>query len=101
MGQDPCRLGGNEVGAAEGCHEDLLPRRKNGRGGYLLLITATLTCPCHLPFLLALTAGTTLGSILSRHLWLAALLLAIYFLGALHFGLKRLDKEKWDPPGRP
>ncbi|MBI3780839.1 MAG: hypothetical protein HY278_07275 [candidate division NC10 bacterium] len=99
MGQDPCRLAGDDTCGGRGRQEDPGPRGKGGAGGYLLLITAALTCPCHLPILLALTAGTVIGSVLSRHLWLAGLLLTICFVGALYFGLKRINKEKLDYPG--
>lgn len=62
--------------------------------GYLLLFTAALTCPCHLPVLVALTAGTALSSFLSGHLWLTGLLLTLYFAGALYLGVKWLSEEK-------
>ena len=66
--------------------------------GYLVLTTAALTCPCHLPILIALTAGTTLGSFLLGHLWLTGLLLTFYFVAALYLGLKWIDKEKANEP---
>lgn len=62
--------------------------------GYLLLSTAALTCPFHLPILIALTAGTALGSFLSGHLWLTGLLLTLYFAGALYLSLKWIGKAK-------
>ncbi|MBI2902808.1 MAG: mercury resistance protein [Candidatus Methylomirabilis oxyfera] len=74
-------------------HENPTPGGKGPIKGYSLLIMAALTCPCHLPVLLALTAGTVLGSALSRHLWLAGLLLTICFVGALYLGLKQINKE--------
>ncbi|MBI4381828.1 MAG: hypothetical protein HY574_11650 [candidate division NC10 bacterium] len=98
MGQDPCRLAGDETCGGRGRQEDPLPRGKGGVGGYFLLITAALTCPCHLPVLLALTAGSVIGSVLSRHLWLTALLLTMYFVGALYLGLKQINKEKVGHP---
>lgn len=101
MGQDPCRLAGDETCGDRGHQEDTVQRRKGAIKGYLLLIMAALTCPCHLPVLLALTAGTALGSALSRHLWLAGLLLTICFVGALYLGLNRINKEKLDYPGGP
>jgi mercuric ion transport protein len=62
--------------------------------GYLLLSTAALTCPCHLPILIALTAGTAFGAFVSDHLWFTGLLLTLYFASALYLGLKWLGKEK-------
>lgn len=99
MDQDPCRLRGHESGGGRRRQKDSVPKGKGKAGGYLLLITAAFTCPCHLPILLALTAGTTIGSTLSSHLWLTGLLLTLYFVVALALGLKRVNKEKLDYPG--
>lgn len=97
---------------ADGCHRNteargpnmeqetgspMVPKNRSLKG-YLLLTTAALTCPCHLPVLIALTAGTALGSFLSGHLWLSGLLLTLYFAGALYLGLKWLGKEKANEP---
>lgn len=35
--------------------------------GYLFTALAVVSCPCHLPLLLALLAGTTAGATLSQH----------------------------------
>ena len=98
MGQDLSQSSRDKSGGGRRRQEDPLPRGKGGAGGYLLLITAALTCPCHLPILLALTAGTVIGAVLSRHLLLTALLLTMYFVGALYFGLKQINKEKVGHP---
>ncbi len=74
--------------------DELVVGKSRSLKGYLLLSTAALTCPCHLPILIALTAGTALGSFLSGHLWLIGLLLTLYFAIALYLGLKWLGKEK-------
>lgn len=62
--------------------------------GYLLLATAALTCPCHLPLVLALLAGTGLAGVLSQHVGIAVVALTIAFLATLHFGLKALKEKR-------
>jgi len=46
---------------------------------YLMAALAVLTCPCHLPILLAVLGGTALGGVLSQHLGLAAIALTVLF----------------------
>jgi len=66
--------------------------------GYLLLGLAFVTCPCHLPLLLAVLAGTGLAGALSQYLGLAFLGLSVIFLVSLLYGLKVL---KGTDRGRP
>lgn len=56
--------------------------------GYLLLLSAAITSPCHLPILVALTAGSALGATLSQNLPIIFLTLLVYFVIALAFGLR-------------
>ncbi len=58
--------------------------------GYLLLGLAFLTCPCHVPLLLAVLAGTGLAGALSQYFGLAVLVLSVIFLFSLLYGLKVL-----------
>ena len=58
--------------------------------GYLLLGLAFVTCPCHLPLLLAILAGTGLAGVLSQYLGVTALALSVIFLASLLLGLKAL-----------
>lgn len=58
--------------------------------GYLLLGLAFLTCPCHVPILLAVLAGTGLASILSQYLGVAVVTLTVIFIGSLVLGLRAL-----------
>jgi mercuric ion transport protein len=55
---------------------------------YLMAAIAILTCPCHLPILLAVLSGTALGALVSEHQGLAAISLTVLFLasawGAVH-----------------
>jgi len=59
-------------------------------GGYVLVITGFLACPCHLvftlPLVLALLGGTALGSFLAENTGLVAGVLVVYFLAALGLG---------------
>jgi len=58
--------------------------------GYVLLGLAVLTCPCHLPILLALLAGSGLAGIVARHFGLVFGALAAVFVGSLLLGLRAL-----------
>lgn len=79
----------------------LLLRLKGGRmgrrmKGLLLVGLALVTCPCHLPLLVLILAGTGLGALLAAHLGLAAAVLTVVFLVAL--GLHLLTAEERTPP---
>jgi mercuric ion transport protein len=67
---------------------------------YLLLAVAALTCPCHLPLLLAILAGTALAGALREHFVVAFVVLAIVFIVSLFFGLRiwrqALDRKEAD-----
>ena len=58
--------------------------------GYFLLGLAFVTCPCHLPLLVAVLAGTGLAGALSQHFWLIFLALSAVFVASLMYGLKAL-----------
>jgi mercuric ion transport protein len=58
--------------------------------GYLLLGVAFVTCPCHIPILLAVLAGTSLAGVLSQYLGFAVAGLSVMFLVSLLWGLKTL-----------
>ncbi len=64
-------------------------------GGYLLLATGFLACPCHLPFALPLLAavlgGTTIGASLLDNTGLLVALLGGYFILALLVGFRLLS----------
>jgi mercuric ion transport protein len=65
--------------------------------GYLLLGLAVVTCPCHLPILLAVLAGTGLAGTLSQYFWLAFGALSAIFAVALFSGfriLKSLEQRR-------
>ncbi len=63
-------------------------------GGILLTVTGILACPCHLvitlPLLLALFAGTAVGSFLAHNVALVYGGAALYFAVALILGMRFL-----------
>ncbi|MFU7899054.1 broad-spectrum mercury transporter MerE [Pseudomonas aeruginosa] len=59
-----------------------------GWRAYAWGVMAALTCPCHLPLLAAVLAGTSAGAALAEHWGIAALALAVLFLLALTRALR-------------
>ncbi len=64
------------------------------RKGYLFLGLAFLTCPCHLPLLLAVLAGNGLAAALIQYFALAFLALSAVFILSLLFGLRALKNSQ-------
>ncbi len=66
-------------------------------GGYGLLVTGFLLCPCHLPLVVPLLAvlfgGTALGSWLTSNTTLVYVLAGGYFIAALTVGLWLLNRR--------
>ena len=58
--------------------------------GHVLLGLAFLTCPCHLPILLAVLAGTGLAGALSQYFGVAFMALSVIFTVSVFLGLKAL-----------
>ncbi|MFQ5853318.1 MAG: mercury resistance protein [Candidatus Binatia bacterium] len=67
------------------------PRRLKG---YVNLVIAAFTCPCHVPILLAISGGTALGVFLRDNIFLLILGLTVVFLPTLFRGLKLINEEK-------
>ncbi len=69
-------------------------------GGYLLVATALLACPCHLvlllPPVLGLLGGTALGAALGANAGWVIAAAAVYFMGALAGGLYLLNRRARD-----
>lgn len=63
--------------------ENLPPEPRRPVIGYLWGVLAALTCPCHLPILAAVLAGTTAGAFLGEHWGVAALALTALFVLAV------------------
>jgi mercuric ion transport protein len=68
------------------------PARPKSLKGYLLLGLAIVTCPCHLPILLAVLAGTGLAGALSQYFGVVFLVLTVIFVASLIFGLRTVMK---------
>ncbi len=70
--------------------------------GYVLLVTAFLACPCHLPvtlpLLLAVLGGTSLGTFLAGHPELIGLAALVYFVTALAAGWALLRQRAETAP---
>lgn len=65
---------------------------------YLLLGLAFVSCPCHLPILLAVLAGTGLATALTPYFGMVFLALSVIFGVSLFLGLRLL---KGVEQGRP
>lgn len=67
-------------------------------GGYFLMGTGFLACPCHLvltlPLALGLLGGTAVGGFLAQNSALVFGLSAAYFIGALALGLRMLQRHR-------
>lgn len=59
--------------------------------GFGMLGLAAVACPCHLPILLALLAGTSIGAVLTANLLPVFVVLGVVFVGALALGLRALE----------
>jgi mercuric ion transport protein len=62
--------------------------------GHLLLGLAFLVCPCHVPLLLAILAGTSLAGTLSEHFGVTLLAFSVIFAAAVFFGLRALKSSE-------
>ncbi len=69
-------------------HGALAGAPNRGLKGYLMLGVAFLTCPCHLPVLLVLLAGTGVGAYLKENLLLAGIAVTGVFVTSLLLGLQ-------------
>ena len=74
---------------------------KRSIGGWLLVATAFVACPCHLPLTLGLLVGLAgtgaIGGILTRHTGVVYVIAGAYFVVALAVGV--LVLQGWRPPG--
>lgn len=85
--------------------KELPPPRGHGpRRQWFYVLTAALTCPCHLPIYLLILGGTSMGAALRDNLGLAFLGLTLAFVLALSRGIRRplgdgsRDKDMALPP---
>ena len=66
--------------------------------GYALVVSALIFCPCHLPIVAAVFAGSMLGSAIAEHYGLLFPLMAGYFIGALFLGLRLMTRTEQQTP---
>lgn len=68
---------------ASGLDDNTVPPRPARWRVYAWGLLAVLTCPCHLPLLAGVLAGTTLGTLIAGHWAIAAALLGGLFIMSL------------------
>jgi len=79
------------VQAPSAANAEQLPEKGRSLKGTLLVFTAFIACPCHLPITLALLGGTAFGLFLTENLPWVVPILGIYFVWALYKGFKILS----------
>ncbi|MDH3601995.1 MAG: hypothetical protein OEU26_20480 [Candidatus Tectomicrobia bacterium] len=67
---------------------------RRGWKSLLSLGLAALACPCHLPLVLILFAGTTLGAWMSQHSVVVTLVMLGVFVVSLLYGLYGLNGQR-------
>ena len=84
-------MNGKSLDAAE--NTEAGSSESKGLLGKVLIGTAFITCPCHLPIYLLLLGGTALGGYLAENKILAAVALTLVFGASLVSGM-RMVKTK-------
>lgn len=62
--------------------------------GYLMILSALVFCPCHLPIYGALLAGTALGATLTDNSGLLFPVMALYFVGAVFLAVRWMTRPE-------
>lgn len=70
------------------------PARLTGWRVRVFAALAIVTCPCHLPLLAAVLAGTSVGTLLTEHLAVAAVVSAGVFVLSLVLALRSLHPRR-------
>lgn len=65
---------------------------RRGWKSLLSLGLAALACPCHLPLVLGLLAGTTLGAWMNQHTLVVILMMLGVFVVSLRYGMRSFDR---------
>ena len=60
--------------------------------GFLAILSAAVFCPCHLPLLAALFAGTVVGTAIIENSGILLAVLGVFFLGALFLGVRWITR---------
>ena len=58
---------------------------------------AVLTCPCHLPVLAVLLAGTALGGLLAEHIGIALAVLTVLFIASAWSAVRLFSRDPKTP----
>ncbi len=64
------------------------------RKGYVNLVIAGLTCPCHVPIILAVLGGTAFGAFLRNNILMLIVTLTAIFFFTLFKGIKLINQTK-------
>lgn len=64
---------------------------------YLMTAVAVLTCPCHLPLLAVVLAGTALGGFLTEHMGIALAVLAVLFIASAWSAVRLFSRDPKTP----
>jgi mercuric ion transport protein len=68
---------------------------------FLMAAAAVVTCPCHLPILVAVLSGTALGALLVEHWGWALLALTALFVSSAWAAVHLFSKARSSPePGK-
>jgi hypothetical protein len=59
--------------------------------GFSMLTLAAVACACHLPLLLGVLGGTSVGAVLAANFLAVFVLLGAVFVGAVAVGLRALE----------
>ena len=81
------------VGKQERTEPSLVASSRGERKSLLSLGLAALACPCHLPLVLILLAGTTLSAWMSQHSVVVTLVMLGVFIVSLLYGLGGLSRQ--------
>ena len=73
------------------------PPRPRTLRGYLMLGLAFVTCPCHLPILAVLLAGTGAATYFKQNLWTIGGAVTAVFATSLVLGLRWIRSENQSP----
>ncbi len=71
-------------------------RTSHQKLGYGFGVIAALSCPCHLPILAVLLAGTTAGAFLSANLAMVVVAAAAIFVVSLRAAIRLLGSPSGD-----
>lgn len=66
---------------------------------YVMAALAVVTCPCHLPILAAVLAGTAFGAAITEHLGLAVFVSTVLFIASAWGAMRLFSKTSNERSG--